>query len=199
MPPRLAPIQVVIVPIFKGDEQKAILDEKVSGIVASFKAAGIRVKYDNTDHNRPGWKFAEYELKGVPIRIAVGPRDLENNQVELARRDTKEKSAVSMDGLTETVSALLLEIQSNLLDRAKKYRDEHITKVDTWDEFVNVLDSKTGFILAHWDGTPETEEKIKELTKATIRCIPLDNPLEDGKCILTGNASTQRVLFARAY
>jgi len=199
MPPRLAPIQVVIVPIFKGDEQKAILDEKVSGIVASFKAAGIRVKYDNTDHNRPGWKFAEYELKGVPIRIAVGPRDLENNQVELARRDTKEKSSVSMDGLTETVSALLLEIQSNLLNRAKKYRDEHITKVDTWDEFVNVLDTKTGFILAHWDGTPETEEKIKELTKATIRCIPLDNPLEDGKCILTGNASIQRVLFARAY
>jgi len=199
MPPRLAPIQVVIVPIFKGDEQKAILDEKVSGIVASFKAAGIRVKYDNTDHNRPGWKFAEYELKGVPIRIALGPRDLENNQVELARRDTKEKSSVSMDGLTETVSALLLEIQSNLLNRAKKYRDEHITKVDTWDEFVNVLDTKTGFILAHWDGTPETEEKIKELTKATIRCIPLDNPLEDGKCILTGNASIQRVLFARAY
>ncbi len=199
LPPRIAPIQVVIVPIFKGDEQKAMIDEKMAVVVASFKAAGIRVKYDNTDNNRPGWKFAEYELKGVPIRIAVGPRDLENNQVELARRDTKEKTAISLDGLTETVAALLLEIQSNLLQRATKYRDDHITSVDTWDEFVNVLDNKTGFVLAHWDGTAATEEKIKEQVKATIRCIPLDNPLEDGKCILTGNPSKQRVLFARAY
>ena len=199
LPPRIAPIQVVIVPIFKGDEQKAMIDEKMAVVVASFKAAGIRVKYDNTDNNRPGWKFAEYELKGVPIRIAVGPRDLENNQVELARRDTKEKTAISLDGLTETVAALLLEIQSNLLQRATKYRDDHITSVDTWDEFINVLDNKTGFVLAHWDGTAETEEKIKDQTKATIRCIPLDNPLEVGKCILTGNPSKQRVLFARAY
>ena len=199
LPPRIAPVQVVIVPIFKGDEQKAMIDEKMAVVVASFKAAGIRVKYDNTDNNRPGWKFAEYELKGVPIRIAVGPRDLENNQVELARRDTKEKTAISLDGLTETVAALLLEIQSNLLQRATKYRDDHITSVDTWDEFVNVLDNKTGFVLAHWDGTAATEEKIKEQVKATIRCIPLDNPLEDGKCILTGNPSKQRVLFARAY
>lgn len=199
LPPRIAPVQVVIVPIFKGDEQKAMIDEKMSVVVASFKAAGIRVKYDNTDNNRPGWKFAEYELKGVPIRIAVGPRDLENNQVELARRDTKEKTAISLDGLTETVAALLLEIQSNLLQRATKYRDDHITSVDTWDEFINVLDSKTGFVLAHWDGTAATEEKIKDQTKATIRCIPLDNPLEVGKCILTGNPSKQRVLFARAY
>ena len=199
LPPRIAPIQVVIVPIYKGEEQKAILDEKVNAMVASFKAAGIRVKYDDSDNQRPGWKFAEYELKGVPVRIAVGPRDLENNQVEIARRDTKEKTTISMDGLTETVHNLLLEIQSNLFNRAKQYRDEHITKADTWDEFVNILDTKAGFVAAHWDGTPETEEKIKELTKATIRCIPLDNVLEAGKCILSGNPSTQRVLFARAY
>ena len=176
-----------------------MIDEKMAVVVASFKAAGIRVKYDNTENNRPGWKFAEYELKGVPIRIAVGPRDLENNQVELARRDTKEKTSISMDGLTETVTALLLEIQSNLLQRATKYRDEHITAVNTWDEFMDVLDNKTGFVSAHWDGTAETEEKIKEQAKATIRCIPLNNPLEEGKCILTGNPSKQRVLFARAY
>jgi prolyl-tRNA synthetase len=199
LPPRIAPIQVVIVPIYKGDDQKAILDEKVHAMVASFKAAGIRVKYDDSDNQRPGWKFAEYELKGVPVRIAVGPRDLENNQVEIARRDTKEKTTVSMDGLTETVNNLLLEIQSNLFNRAKQYRDEHITKADAWDEFVHILDTKTGFVSAHWDGTPETEEKIKEMTKATIRCIPLDNTLEAGKCILSGNPSTQRVLFARAY
>jgi len=199
LPPRIAPIQVVIVPIYKGDDQKAILDEKVAGIVASFKAAGIRVKYDNSDNQRPGWKFAEYELKGVPVRIAVGPRDLENNQVEIARRDTKEKSTVSMEGLTETVNQLLLDIQTNLFERAKNYRDEHITKADTWEEFVNILDTKAGFVSAHWDGTPETEEKIKEQTKATIRCIPLDNAQEAGTCILTGNPSSQRVLFARAY
>ncbi len=199
LPPRIAPIQVVIVPIFKGEEQKQVLDEKVGELVKSFKAAGIRVKYDNSDHARPGWKFAEYELKGVPIRIAIGARDLENQQVELARRDTKEKFSVAMEGLTQTVENLLVEIQANLFERAKNYRDEHITKADTWDEFLNILDNKTGFVLAHWDGTAETEDKIKELAKATIRCIPLDNPLENGKCILTGNASTQRVLFARAY
>ena len=199
LPPRIAPIQVVIVPIYKGEEQKAILDEKVAEIVKSFKAAGIRVKYDNSDHARPGWKFAEYELKGVPIRIAIGARDLENKQVELARRDTKEKSSIAMEGLTQTVETLLVEIQSNLFERAKKYRDEHIAKADSWDEFVKILDTDAGFVLAHWDGTAETEDKIKEIAKATIRCIPLDNPLENGKCILTGNASTQRVLFARAY
>jgi prolyl-tRNA synthetase len=138
-------------------------------------------------------------LKGVPIRIAIGARDLENKQVELARRDTKEKSAIAMEGLTQTVENLLVEIQNNLFERAKKYRDEHITKVETWEEFMQVLDTKGGFISAHWDGTAETEDKIKELAKATIRCIPLDNPLENGKCVLTGNASTQRVLFARAY
>jgi len=199
MPPRIAPLQVVIVPIFKGEEQKALLDEKVHAMVASFKAAGIRVKYDDSDNQRPGWKFAEYELKGVPVRIAVGPRDLENNQVEIARRDTKEKTTVSMEGITETVTQLLLDIQSNLFNRAKKYRDDHITKVDRWEDFISVLDTKAGFVSAHWDGTPETEEKIKEMTKATIRCIPLDNEQEAGVCILTGNPSVQRVLFARAY
>jgi prolyl-tRNA synthetase len=199
LPPRIAPLQVVIVPIFKGEEQKALLDEKVHAMVASFKAAGIRVKYDDSDNQRPGWKFAEYELKGVPVRIAVGPRDLENNQVEIARRDTKEKTTVSMDGITETVSQLLLDIQSNLFNRSKKYRDEHITKADNWDEFVTTLDTKAGFVSAHWDGTPETEDKIKEMTKATIRCIPLNNEQEAGTCILTGKPSVQRVLFARAY
>jgi prolyl-tRNA synthetase len=199
LPPRIAPLQVVVVPIYKGDEQKALLDEKVHAMVASFKAAGIRVKYDDSDNQRPGWKFAEYELKGVPVRIAVGPRDLENNQVEIARRDTKEKTTVSMDGITETVSQLLLDIQSNLFNRAKKYRDEHITKVDSWDDFISTLDTKAGFVSAHWDGTPETEDKIKEMTKATIRCIPLNNAQETGTCILTGKPSVQRVLFARAY
>jgi prolyl-tRNA synthetase len=199
LPPRIAPLQVVIVPIFKGEEQKALLDEKVHAMVASFKAAGIRVKYDDSDNQRPGWKFAEYELKGVPVRIAVGPRDLENNQVEIARRDTKEKTTVSMDGITETVTQLLLDIQSNLFNRAKQYRDDHITKVDRWEDFISVLDTKAGFVSAHWDGTPETEEKIKEMTKATIRCIPLNNEQEAGVCILTGNPSVQRVLFARAY
>lgn len=199
LPPRIAPLQVVIVPIYKGEEQKALLDEKVHAMVASFKAAGIRVKYDDTDNQRPGWKFAEYELKGVPVRIAVGPRDLENNQVEIARRDTKEKTTVSMDGITQTVSQLLLDIQSNLFNRAKKYRDEHITKVDSWDDFIATLDNKAGFVSAHWDGTPETEDKIKEMTKATIRCIPLNNEQEAGTCILTGKPSVQRVLFARAY
>jgi len=199
LPPRIAPVQVVIVPIFKGEEQKALLDEKIHAMVASFKAAGIRVKYDDSDNQRPGWKFAEYELKGVPVRIAVGPRDLENNQVEIARRDTKEKTTVSMDGITETVSKLLLDIQSNLFERAKKYRDEHITKVDRWEDFISILDTKAGFVSAHWDGTPETEDKIKEMTKATIRCIPLNNEQEAGTCILTGQPSTQRVLFARAY
>jgi len=199
LPPRIAPVQVVIVPIYKGEEQKALLDERVHAMVASFKAAGIRVKYDDSDNQRPGWKFAEYELKGVPVRLAVGPRDLENNQVEIARRDTKEKTTVSMDGITETVTQLLLDIQSNLFERAKKYRDEHITKVDSWDDFISILDTKAGFVLAHWDGTPATEDKIKEMTKATIRCIPLNNEQEAGTCILTGQPSTQRVLFARAY
>lgn len=199
LPPKLAPIQVVIVPIFKGEEQKALIDEKVKGIVKSLKAAGIKVKYDDNENSRPGWKFAEYEMKGVPVRIAIGARDLENNVVEVARRDTKEKSSYSLDGLPEAVIALLDEIQQNIYAKANAYRAEHITPADTWEEFNELLDKKAGFIAAHWDGTGETEEKIKELSKATIRCIPINNQLEAGKCILTGNPSTQRVLFARAY
>jgi prolyl-tRNA synthetase len=157
------------------------------------------VKFDDNDNSRPGWKFAEYEMKGVPVRIAIGARDLGNNVVELARRDTKEKSTVSLDGLTERVSNLLTEIQQGIYNKALSFRDSHITPVDTWDQFVETLNGKGGFISAHWDGTPETEEKIKEMTKATIRCIPLGNPQEEGKCVLTGNPSKQRVLFAQAY
>jgi prolyl-tRNA synthetase len=199
LPPRIAPQQVVIVPIYKGDEQKAQIDAKVKEVTDQLKNLGIRVKYDDNENNRPGWKFAEYEMKGVPIRLAIGARDLEKNVVEIARRDTKEKKVISLEGIAQYVDGLLLEIQHNMFDRAKKYRDEHITSADTWDEFVKLLDDKGGFISAHWDGTAETEEAIKEKTKATIRCIPLNNVPENGKCILTGKASSQRVLFARAY
>ena len=199
MPPKIAPLQVVIVPIYKGDESKPVIDAKAKEIVDSLKALGIRVKYDDNDNTRPGWKFAEHELKGVPIRIAMGLRDMENNVVELARRDTKEKKPVSLDGLADYVKNLLEEIQQNIYNRALAFRTEKTTEANTWDEFIKLLDEKTGFISAHWDGTPETEEKIKQETKATIRCIPLNNKMEEGKCILTGNPSTQRVLFARAY
>ncbi len=199
LPPKIAPIQVVIVPIYKGAEQKAMIDEKVGGLMNQFKAIGIRAKYDDNDNTRPGWKFAEHEMKGVPVRIAIGPKDLENNTVEVARRDQKEKSSVSIDGIDIYIQQLLADIQDKLYTKAKSYRDEHITPADTWEEFVQLLDEKTGFIAAHWDGSPETEEKIKELTKATIRCIPLDANNELGQCILTGKASTKRVLFARAY
>lgn len=199
LPPRIAPLQVVIVPIYKGSDQKTALDEKVNVIVAELKKAGIRVKYDDSDNNRPGWKFAEYEMKGVPVRIAIGARDLENNVAEVARRDTKEKMSLSLDGLAGRISDLLEEIQQQLFTKAQTYRDEHITRVDTFEEFQKVLDEKTGFVSAHWDGTPETEEKIKELTKATIRCIPLDNPQEAGTCVFSGKPSKERVLFARAY
>jgi len=199
LPPKIAPTQVVIVPIYKGDEQKALIDAKAKEIMAQLKNLGVRVKYDDNDNNRPGWKFAEYEMKGVPVRLALGARDLEKNVVEIARRDTKEKNVVSLEGIAQLVDGLLLEIQRNMFHKAKLHRDEHITEANTWDEFVKLLDEKTGFISAHWDGTAETEEAIKEKTKATIRCIPLKNKMEDGKCILTGSASTQRVLFARAY
>jgi len=199
LPPKIAPLQVVIVPIYKGDDQKQMIDEKVKLFMEDFKALGIRVKYDDDDNNRPGWKFAEYELKGVPVRIAIGARDMQNNVVEVARRDTKEKNSVSMDGLANTVSVLLNDIQENIYNKAKTFRENNITKADTWNEFEKLLDEKGGFISAHWDGTAETEDKIKELTKATIRCIPLNNPQEEGKCILTGNPSKERVLFARAY
>ena len=165
----------------------------------SLRSKGIRVKYDNDDSTRPGWKFAEYELQGVPVRIALGPRDLENNLAEVARRDTKEKQTLSLDNLENNIEQLLVDIQQNMYQRALDFRTEKTSKADTWEEFMSILDGKSGFVYAHWDGTGETENKIKELSKATIRCIPLDNPLEEGKCILTGNPSTQRVVFARAY
>jgi prolyl-tRNA synthetase len=199
MPPKLAPIQVVIVPIYKGDEQKAVIDEKAAAIIEELKTYGVRVKYDGSDNARPGWKFAEYEMKGVPVRLAIGARDLEQNVVEVARRDTKEKRVVSLDGIAQYTDSLLKEIQDALFNKAKAYREEHITPADNWDEFVKLLDDKGGFIAAHWDGTAETEEAIKDKTKATIRCIPLNNLKEEGKCILTGKPSVQRVLFARAY
>lgn len=199
LPPKLAPIQVVVVPIYKSEEQKKLIDEKLKPIMEDFKALGISVKYDDDDSRRPGWKFAEYELKGVPVRITIGARDIENNIAEVARRDTKKKESISLDGLANTVWVLLEDIQKNIFQKAKDYRDAHITKADTWDEFVKLLDEKGGFISAHWDGTAETEEKIKELSKATIRCIPLNNIKDEGKDILTGKPSAERVLFARAY
>ncbi|MEO6168777.1 MAG: proline--tRNA ligase [Chitinophagales bacterium] len=199
LPPKMAPIQVVIVPIVKTAEQLQLIDEKVFSIKKELQAKGITIKYDKDDKQKPGWKFAEYELKGIPIRIAIGPRDLENRTVELARRDTLTKSIVSMEGLSETIVQLLAEIQISIYNKALAFRNSMITKVDSYDEFKKVLDEKGGFISAHWDGTSETENKIKEETKATIRCIPLDNVLEEGSCIFSGKLSTQRVLFARAY
>ncbi len=199
MPPKIAPIQVVIVPIYKGEESKPIVDEKANAIIAELKALGIKVKYDNNDNARPGWKFAEYELKGVPVRIAMGLRDIENNVVEVARRDTKEKNTMALDGLAQHIVTLLDDIQQNIYNKALAYRNEHITPANNWDEFVKLLDEKGGFIAAHWDGTPETEEEIKQQTKATIRCIPLNNKQEEGVCILSGKPSKERVLFARAY
>jgi prolyl-tRNA synthetase len=199
LPPKLAPLQVVIVPIYKGDDQLSLISEKANQIVKELKELGISVKYDDSDNARPGWKFAEYEMKGVPVRVAIGARDLANNVVEIARRDTKEKKSVDINGISNYIKELLDEIQINIYNKAKAYREEHTTEANTWDEFVKLLDEKGGFISAHWDGTAETEEKIKELTKATIRCIPLNNKQEEGKCILTGKPSKQRVLFARAY
>jgi prolyl-tRNA synthetase len=199
IPPRIAPLQVVIVPIYKGDEQRARIGDKADQIIRELKALGIRVKYDDNDNARPGWKFAEYELKGVPVRIALGARDLENNVAEVARRDTKEKQSVSLNDLTQYIQNLLEEVQNNLFEKAKAYRESHITPVNSWDEFIKVLEEKGGFLAAHWDGTPETEDAIKEKTKATIRCIPINNTAEQGSCVLTGKPSAQRVLFARAY
>jgi prolyl-tRNA synthetase len=199
LPPRIAPLQVVIVPIYKGPEQNILINEKGAEMVKQLKAAGIRVKFDDNDNNRPGWKFAEYEKKGVPLRVAIGARDIENNSVEIARRDTREKQTISLDDFTGTINALLEEIQLAMYNKALAFRDERITKVENWEEFQAVLKDKAGFIAAHWDGTAETEEKIKELTRATIRCIPIDNPQEEGKCVLTGKPSSQRVLFAQAY
>lgn len=196
LPPKLAPQQVVIVPIPKPSPE---IMEAADTIARQLKAKGVRVKIDDDETKRPGFKFAEYEMIGIPVRIGIGARDLAEGKVEVARRDTKEKMSVNTEGVADYIATLLDEIQQNLFDKAKAYRDEHITKVDNFEDFQKVLDEKGGFVSAHWDGTGETEDKIKELTKATIRCIPLNNPLEDGKCILTGNPSKQRVLFARAY
>jgi len=199
LPPKLAPIQVVIVPIYKNDEELKRISDFADDLMPKLKALGISVKYDDRDSQRPGFKFAEYELKGVPVRLAIGGRDMENGTVELARRDTREKSTVSQQGLDTYLSGLLDDIQANIYKKAADFRATHITPANSYEEFQQLLEDKGGFISAHWDGTPETEQKIKEETKATIRCIPLDNELEDGICIYSGKPSVQRVLFARAY
>jgi len=199
LPPQLAPIHVVIIPIYKNEEQLQTIIEKVNPLVEKLKAKGISVKFDTDDSKRSGWKFNEYEMKGVPVRVAIGPRDLENNQAEVARRDTLTKETVSFENIDNYIEQLLQDIQQNIYNKALKFREENTRKADTWEEFVDILDNQGGFVAAHWDGTPETEDLIKEKTKATIRCIPFNNPLEEGKCILTGKPSKQRVLFARAY
>ena len=200
LPPKLAPIQVVIVPIYRGEEQLAAISEKVDGIVKALRAVGITVKFDDRDSYKPGFKFAEWELKGVPVRLAIGPKDLENNSVEIARRDTKTKEFFSLEGdLTQKIADLLEDIQNSIYQNALNYREEHTTKVDSYDEFKEILESKGGFVSAHWDGTAETEEKIKDETKATIRCIPLNAEEEEGTCIYSGKPSGRRVLFAKAY
>jgi prolyl-tRNA synthetase len=199
LPPKLAPIQVVIVPIYKHQEELDAISEYVKGLTKELKAKDISVKFDNRDTHRPGAKFADYELKGVPVRVAIGSRDMQNGTVELARRDTKTKETVNQEGLTAHIEALLEDIQQNIYKKAFSFREENTTEVDTYEDFKKQLDEKPGFISAHWDGTPETEQKIKDETKATIRCIPLNNKQEEGKCILTGKPSSQRVLFARAY
>ncbi len=200
LPPALAPVQVVVIPIYRKSEQREQIDVKVKELTEQLKEKGISVQYDNSDNYKPGWKFNEYELKGVPVRIAVGPRDLENNTAEVARRDTLSKETVSMNDLPHYVEHLLNEIQTNLYNRALQFRDAHITKVDTFEEFKEVLETKGGFLLAHWDGTAETEARIKELTKATIRCIPMDmDTAEEGKDPLSGKPSHRRVLYAKAY
>lgn len=201
LPPKLAPIQVVIVPIYRGDEELETISVKANEIMAALRKVGISVKFDNRDTHKPGWKFAEYELKGVPVRIALGPRDLENGTIEIARRDTltKESFTLSEMPIEQKILALLDEIQDSIYRKAFDFREEHTTEVNSWDEFKEVLESKGGFVSAHWDGTSETEEKIKELTKATIRCIPLNQKEESGSCVLTGKPSKARVYFAKAY
>ncbi|KAA5544185.1 proline--tRNA ligase [Adhaeribacter rhizoryzae] len=199
LPPKLAPIQVVIIPIFFNDAQLQQISEKAKQIKKALEAKGISVKFDDRDTQKPGWKFAEYELQGVPVRIAIGARDLENGTVEVARRDTKEKAAYPLENIENKVEELLEAIQTNIYQKAFKFREENTTKVDSYDEFKQVLDTKGGFVLAHWDGTSETEERIKEETKATIRCIALDTQPEEGTCMVTGKPSARRVYFARAY
>ena len=199
LPPKLAPIQVVIIPIYKTEEEFNKISEKVKSIKEKLEAKGISVKFDNRDTHKPGWKFAEYELKGIPVRLAIGPRDMVNNTLEVSRRDTLEKEIKSQDGIEEYIVSLLDKIQNNIYQKALKFRQENTFKVDTYDEFKEILDATGGFVLAHWDGTAETEQRIKEETKATIRCIPLDAPEEEGKCIYSGKPSKKRVLFAKAY
>ena len=199
LPPNLAPFQVVIVPIYKGEDQKKMVLDHVKNLYDDLAAAGIRVKLDDRDTHTPGYKFNDYELKGVPIRLGIGPKDIEKGTVELARRDNLTKSFVSQDHLSSYVNELLTEIQSNLFDRALAFREDHITVCDSYGDFKKILESKGGFISAHWDGTAETEMKIKQETKATIRCIPIDSEKEEGKCIYSGKPSIQRVLFAKAY
>ncbi len=199
LPPKLAPIQVVIVPIFKSDEQFASVNEKALYIKKQLETKGISVKYDNRDTQKPGFKFAEHEFKGVPVRIAIGPRDVEENTVEVARRDTLEKAIYQITDIEIKIEHLLEQIQLNLFNKAMNFRENNTFTVDTWDEFVDTIEHKGGFVLAHWDGTPETEQRIKEMTKATIRLIPLDPKKEEGRCILTGNPSHFRVVFARSY
>jgi prolyl-tRNA synthetase len=190
---------VVIVPIHKTDEQLEAISSQINDLMADLRKVGVSVKYDNRDTHKPGFKFAEWELKGVPVRIAIGPNDLENGTYEVARRDNLSKEVVSKEGVVLYLQNLLAQIQTDLYQRAFDYRNTHITEVNSWDEFTSVLETKTGFLSAHWDGTAETEEKIKELTKATIRCIPLNRVEETGKCVFTGAPSTGRVLFAKAY
>ncbi len=199
LPPLLAPIQVVIVPIFRNEEQKVEIDAVVSEIQNKLKSKGISVKYDDDDHNKPGWKFAEYELKGVPIRLAIGPKDLENKSVEVARRDTSTKETQALENIDLYIEELLKTIQNDIYQKAKDFQQDSITKVDSYEEFKKVLEEKGGFISAHWDGTSEEEEQIKQETKATIRCIPLGNPLENGNSLITGKPSKQRVIFAKSY
>lgn len=199
VPPKLAPLQVVIIPIYKTEEERNEISQKANTLMQKLKEKNISVKYDDDDSKRSGWKFNEYEMKGVPVRVAIGPRDLKNNQAEVARRDTFEKNSISFDKLPDYIETLLENIQTNLYNRALAFREENTRKVDTWDDFMETLENKGGFILAHWDGTAKTEEEIKEKSKATIRCIPLEGELEEGKCILTGKPSKQRVYFARAY
>jgi len=199
IPPKLAPIQVVIIPIYKGNDQLEQIAQKANAIKEKLEEKGISVKFDNRDTHKPGWKFAEYELKGVPVRLALGPRDLENGTLEIARRDTLTKEIKPMEGIVDYVDQLLKDIQIAIYNKAKSFKQENTFKADSWDEFKDILQNKGGFIEAHWDGTSETENKIKEETKATIRCIPANNQQEDGKCIYTGNPSKQRVIFAKAY
>ena len=198
LPPHLAPIQVVLVPIYRKQEQLAMVSEKVAGIVEGLKAKGISVKYDDADNKRPGFKFADYELKGVPVRLVIGPKDLEENTAEVMRRDTLGKETVSLDGIVDYVANLLEDIQNNIYTKARNFRDSHIFEANSYDEFKELIE-KGGFVLAHWDGTTETEERVKEETKATIRCIPLDGDTTPGTCIFTGKPSERRVIFARNY